>query len=365
MADNRTQGGKWTSSNPASIAEISELIGARCNGKPTVLITGIAGIREAEKGDLTFVADPRYVPLIRQTKASAVIVGTDLELEETDQSPVFLRVADPAAAFERVAAQFAVDEIEFAPGVHPTAVIGRDVKFGADVVVQAHAVVCDGAEIGGGTVIYPHVYIGHYTKLGSGCRIYPGVMIRERVTIGSNVIIHCNAVIGSDGYGFQTIDGVHHKIPHLGSVEIEDDVEIGACVTIDRARFGKTHVGKGTKIDNLVMIAHNASVGRHCLLVGQSGIAGSTHVGDHVVIAAQAGLVGHLEIGDRVVIGGKAGVTKSIPPDTRVSGFPAQNHEKERREQVYLRKLPEYCARIKELEERLSRLEEAAKNRCQ
>lgn len=362
MADNRKKQTKWTASNPATVRDISRLIGAHCNGNGSIQITGIAGIREAGKGDITFVADPKYMPLVSQTKASAVIIGNGVDIKESEQSPAFIRVDDPAAAFERVAAQFSADEMVFKPGIHPTAVIGEDVTLGSDIVIQAYAVICDGAAVGDRSIIYPHVYLGHYATIGNDCRIYSGVAIRERVAIGNNVIVHCNSVIGSDGYGYKTANGVHQKIPHVGSVEIEDDVEIGACVTIDRARFGKTRVGKGTKIDNLVMIAHNSSIGEHCLLVGQSGIAGSTHVGDHVVIAAQAGLVGHLEIGDRVTIGGKAGVTKNIPADTRVSGFPAQKHDKERREQVHLRKLPELCNRIKELGERLSQLEEAAKN---
>ncbi|NQT18847.1 MAG: UDP-3-O-(3-hydroxymyristoyl)glucosamine N-acyltransferase, partial [Planctomycetes bacterium] len=192
--------------------------------------------------------------------------------------------------------------------------------------------------------------------------IYPGVKIRERVRIGNNVIIHCGTVIGTDGFGYVTINGVHHKLPQLGTVEIEDDVEIGANVAIDRARFDKTVIGKGTKIDNLVQIAHNVRIGQCCLLVGQVGLAGSARIGNNVVIAAQAGVIGHVRIGDNTIVGGRAGVTKSLPPDTIVSGFPAKTHDKEQREQVHLRKLPETSARIKELEERLSQLEKAAKN---
>lgn len=345
-----------------TVPELSNLIGGLANGHKSVEITGIAGIREAVEGDVTFVANPRYLPLLRQTKASAVIVGKDLDVDESESPAAFIRVDDPASAFAQIAAQFAGSELRFEPGVHATAMIGKDVHLGKNVSIQAYAVICDGAAVGDDTVIYPGVYLGHETQLGSGCLIYPGVKIRERIKIGNNVIIHCGAVIGSDGFGFATIKGVHHKIPQLGSVEIEDDVEIGANVTIDRARFDKTLIGKGTKIDNLVQIAHNVQTGERCMIVAQSGIAGSARLGNNVVLAAQAGIDGHIEIGNNTIIGAKAGVTKPLPADTVVSGFPARDHDRQQREQIHLRKLPETCAKIKLLEERLSQLEKAAKN---
>jgi len=358
MTQNRTEleGKTWT------VSQISELVGGRAEGKNDVEITGISGIKEAAEGDITFVMHTRYLSLIKDTKASAIIVSRDMDVDESETSAAFIRVDDPEAAFVRVAEHFVGGEMLFEPGIHPTAIIGDDVSLGRDVVIQAYTVICDGAVIGDNTVIYPGVYIGHYTYIGDRCLIYPNVSIRERTRIGNGVIIHSGAVIGSDGFGFTTIEGVHHKIPHLGSVEIEDDVEIGANVTIDRARFGKTHIGKGTKMDNLVQIAHNVWTGERCLMVGQAGVAGSTRLGNNVVVAAQAGLVGHLDIGDNVLIAGKAGVTKDIPANTRVSGFPAQDHDKERRQQIHIRKLPDYCAKVKELEERLLQLEKAAKN---
>ena len=345
-----------------TVAEIAEMVDGRSNGKKNVEITGASGIREAGEGDLTFVAHPRYMPLVKQTKAAAIMVGKDLDIDESETSAAFIRVDDPEAAFAQVIAQFTGEEMTFEPGIHPAAVIGENVDLGKDVVIQACAVICDGAAVGDNTVIYPGVYVGHYTRIGRRCLIYPGVKIRERITIGSDVIIHSGTVIGSDGFGFSTVKGVHHKIPQLGTVEIEDDVEIGANVTIDRARFDKTHIGKGTKIDNLVQIAHNVWIGEHCLIVAQCGVAGSTRVGNNVVIAAQAGIDGHIEVGDNVIIVGKAGVTKNVPSGTVVSGFPAQVRDKHRREQIHLRRLPEYCVRIKELEERLSQLEKAATN---
>jgi len=283
-------------------------------------------------------------------------------VDELQSAACFIRVNDPGSAIAKIAQRFVGDEVRFKPGIHPTAIIGENVRLGNDVVVRPYVVIEDGASIGSNTVIYPHVYVGHSSELGTNCLIYANVSIRERIKIGNNVIIHNGAVIGSDGFGFTTINGVHHKIPQLGTVEVEDDVEIGANVTIDRARFDKTHIGKGTKIDNLVQIAHNVWIGERCVIVGQSGIAGSSRIGNNVVLAAQAGVDGHLEIGDNAVITGRAGVTKSIPSNAKVSGFPAQNHDKQRREHIYLRKLPEYCAKIKDLEERLLKLEEAAEN---
>jgi len=343
-----------------SVSQISALIGGDPNGHGDRAITGIAGIREADEGDITFVDQQRYLPLIKETKASAVIVERTLDVDDAATGACIIRVENAGEAFARVVQILCGGErAAFEPGVHPSAVIGKDVVLGEGVCIQACVVIEDGASIGGNTVIYPNVYVGHATRIGRDCLIYPCVSIRERITIGNNVIIHSGAVIGSDGFGFSTVNRIHQKIPQLGTVEIEDDVEIGANVTIDRARFDRTHIGKGTKIDNLVQIAHNVWVGERCMIVGQSGIAGSSRVGNNVVLAAQAGIAGHLQIGDNTIISGRAGVTKSIPANSVVSGFPAQNHDKQIREQIYLRKLP---GRVKELEERLLRLEEAAEN---
>ena len=345
-----------------TVSEISQLVGCKPTGRTDVLITGISGIREAEEGDITFVSHQRYLPLIKETRASAVIVSERARIDDDGSETCLIRVMDPGGAFAKVAELFVGEAIRFSPGIHPTAIIGDGVTLGKDVAIRPYVVIEDGASIGDRTVIYPQCYIGHCTKIGSACLLYAGVKIRERVTIGNNVIIHSGAVIGSDGFGFTPVNGVHHKIPQMGTVEIEDDVEIGANVAIDRARFDKTHIGKGTKMDNLVQIGHNVWVGERCVIVGQSGIAGSSRIGNNVVVAAQAGIDGHLEVGDNVIITGKSGVTKSIPPNKTISGFPAQDHDKQRREQIYLRKLPEYCAKIKDLEERLSQLEKAAAN---
>jgi UDP-3-O-[3-hydroxymyristoyl] glucosamine N-acyltransferase len=211
----------------------------------------------------------------------------------------------------------------------------------------------DNVQIGDRTVIYAGSYVGASTKIGSDCLIYPRVTIRERIIIGDRVTIHSGTVIGSDGFGFATVCGVHHKIPQIGIVVIEDDVDIGANVTIDRARFGKTVIGKGTKIDNLVQVAHNVEVGEHSIIVAQSGISGSTNVGNRVVIAGQSGVVGHINIGDNSIIAAKSGVAKSLPPNSKVFGYPARPIEKTRRINACLTRLPDLFKLVMLIEKKL------------
>jgi UDP-3-O-[3-hydroxymyristoyl] glucosamine N-acyltransferase len=205
--------------------------------------------------------------------------------------------------------------VVFTPGVHPTAVVSPDAQLGARVSIQPHVVVEAGASIGEDTVIGANSYVGHDTAIGASCRIYPQVTIRERTRIGARVIIHSGAVIGADGFGFEAVQGRHAKIPQLGIVQIDDDVEIGANTTIDRARFGRTWIKEGAKIDNLVQIAHNVVIGRHSAIAAQAGLAGSVRVGDHVLMGGQVGVAGHVEIGDRNMIGAGTGISKSLPDD--------------------------------------------------
>jgi UDP-3-O-[3-hydroxymyristoyl] glucosamine N-acyltransferase len=241
-------------------------------------------------------------------------------------------------------------------GVHPTAIVADGVHLGNDVAVGPYAIVEKGTQIGDRSIIYGGCYIGHDAKIGKDTIIYPLVSLRERVEIGDRVIIHSGTVIGSDGFGFATVQGVQEKIPQIGTVIIEDDVEIGANVTIDRARFNRTLIGKGTKVDNLVQIAHNVTVGKHSIIVAQAGISGSTVVGDKVILAGQAGIVGHISIGDGAVVAAQAGVTKSIPNNTKVSGYPAKPHEHAKRVNACVQRLPLAYNKIKELEEEVARL---------
>jgi len=343
----------------ASLAEIAELVDGELVGDPCAVVTGVAGIREAEPGQLTFLANKKYLALMASTRATAVIVARDFEGE----APCALIRADsPDFAFARAVTLFAPAPTEIPRSVDPRAVVGRDVHLGENVAVQALAVIADGVVIGDGTTIYPNVYVGHDSRIGRDCLIYPNVVIRERVAIGDRVIIHAGAVIGSDGFGFVTVDGVHHKVPQIGTVEIGDDVEIGANVTIDRARFDKTSIGAGTKIDNLCQIAHNVVIGQNSCIVAQVALAGSAVVGRNVTIMGQCGIAGHIHIGDNVVVAGRSGVTKDVPADTLVSGFPAQAHDKDLKDHARLRRLPDLQRRVKELEERVADLATNAKN---
>ncbi len=335
-----------------TLKEIAAIVNGEIVGDGDIVVTGICGIKEAQKGDLTFVANSRYLPLMNQTKASAIITSRDVKKAP---KPI-IRTENPSMAFAKMVGLMAPNEVNKPKGIHPTAVIGEKVKIGRNVALQAYVVIEDNVEIKDSTTLYAGAYVGHHTKIGKDCTIYPYVIIRERVVIGDRVIIHGGTVIGSDGFGFSTVKGVHQRIPQIGSVVIEDDVEIGANVTIDRARFDKTIIKKGTKIDNLVQIAHNVIVGEHSIIVAQSGISGSATIGNNVTLAGQSGVIGHVSIGDNVVVGGKSGVTKSIPPNSCVSGFPAKSHTVAKRINACVQNLPDLYKKIKAMEEEIEKL---------
>lgn len=332
-----------------TLKEIAHLIDGKVVGDGDVVITGICGIKEAEEGDITFLANPKYLPLMHHTRASAIITSKDVK-----ESPrPMIRTENPSLAFAKLVGLMAPNEIHHPKGIHPTAIIGKGVTLGKDVAIEPYAVVADHAVIEDRTILYMGVYIGHHTRIGKDCLFYPHVTIRERVTVGDRVIIHSGSVIGSDGFGFSTVKGAHHKIPQIGTVIIEDDVEIGANVTIDRARFDKTWIKKGTKIDNLVQIAHNVVVGENSVIVSQTGISGSTEIGNNVTLAGQSGIVGHITIGDNAVIAAQAGVTKSVPANTCVSGYPAKSHNEAKRINACLQRLPELFKTITKLQKSL------------
>ncbi len=338
---------------PRRLAEIAKMVGGTVVGEGGTQITGICGIREAGPGHLTFVANSKYLHLLESTKASAVITS-----KEVRSAPLpIIRTDNPSLAFAKLAS-LAHPEAEDRPrGVSPKAVVGKRVRLGKAVAIQAFAVIGDGAEIGDRTVIYAGCTVGSRARIGTDCLIYSNVSIREKVEIGHRVIVHSGTVIGSDGFGFATVQGIHHKIPQTGTVVIEDDVEIGANVTIDRARFGKTVIGKGTKVDNLVQIAHNVVIGPNCLLVAQAGISGSTTLGKNVVLAGQAGVVGHITIGDNVMVGAQSGVSKSVPANAHIWGYPAKPLSRAKRVNAAFQRLPELYRKVEELQKSLERLE--------
>ncbi|MDP2921322.1 MAG: UDP-3-O-(3-hydroxymyristoyl)glucosamine N-acyltransferase [Candidatus Omnitrophota bacterium] len=339
-----------------TLKEIAGIIDGEIVGDENIVVTGICGIKEAKEGDLTFVANSRYLPLMVQTRASAIITSRDVKTAPK----AIIRTENPSLAFAKMVSLLAPNEIRRPKGIHPTAILGDKVKIGKNVAIEPYVVLEDNVEIKDNTILYAGAYVGHHARIGKDCVIYPYVIIRERVVIGDRVVIHGGTVIGSDGFGFSTVQGVHHRIPQIGTVIIEDDVEIGANVTIDRARFDKTLIKKGTKIDNLVQIAHNVVIGENSIVVAQSGISGSTNIGKNVTLAGQSGVIGHITIGDNVVVAAQAGVTKSIPSNTCVSGYPAKPHTLAKRINAFIQNLPELFKKVKQLEEDIEKLKSPA-----
>lgn len=337
-----------------NVAEIAEKLGGVLEGDGAAEITGLAGIQEARAGDITFLANPRYASAVARTKATAIIV--DKDWTGSCQCAV-IRVKSADRAFAVAASMLGPRPVEHEPGVHPTAVIADDVELSKDVSVGPYCVLEAGVKVGDRSVLCAGCYLGHATVLGKDCKLYPHVSTRERTRIGDRVIIHNGAVIGSDGFGYVREGDAWKKIPQVGVVEIGDDVEIGANVTIDRARFGKTVIGNGVKIDNLVQVAHNVRIGDNTAMAAQTGISGSVTVGRNVQFGGQAGVMGHLTIGDNSVVGGQAGVLKDVAPGTFVSGYPAMPHDKARKMHAHVMRLPELKKKIAEIEKRISQLE--------
>jgi UDP-3-O-[3-hydroxymyristoyl] glucosamine N-acyltransferase len=342
-----------------TLKEIAKLIDGEVIGNGDILINGASGIREAVEGDITFLANSKYSSLMDKTRAAAIITSSDAQ---TTTKPIIL-TQNPSLAFVKIISLFTPDDVGHPSGIDYTAVMGKNVALGKDVTIGAYSVIGDNVTLGDNVIIYAGCYIGHHTRIGSQTLIYPHVSIRERISVGSRVIIHSGAVIGSDGFGFITIKGAHHKIPQVGTIEISDDVEIGANVTIDRARFGKTVIGRGSKIDNLVQIAHNVIIGENALIVAQVGVAGSVIVGNNVTLGGQAGLVGHITIGDNAIVTGQSGVAKSVPADTMVSGYPARPFMTTQRVNASLQNLPKLFNQVKELKKKIEELQARLKDK--
>jgi len=337
-----------------TLKQIAELFDGEVVGDAETIITGVSGIKEAKPGDVTFLANSKYQSLVEQSKASGIITSRDIDCGSKPR----IITENPSLAFSKVLDVVATEKIKHPKGIHPTAVVGEGVKLGENVAIGAHAVIDDEVVIGDNTIIYGLSYIGHRASIGRDCIIYPQVSIRDNMQIGNKVIIHSGTVIGSDGFGFAEVGGTQQKIPQIGIVVIEDDVEIGANATIDRARFDKTIIGRGTKIDNLVQIAHNVIMGKNCVIVAQNGIAGSVQLGDGVILAGQTGVAGHLSIGDGVIAGARSGITKSFPKGEKISGYPAKPHSESRKIIVCTHKLPGLYKKVRELEDKIKELEE-------
>jgi UDP-3-O-[3-hydroxymyristoyl] glucosamine N-acyltransferase len=336
-----------------TLAELAGELGGDVVGDGSIVIRGVAGIREALPGDITFLANSRYEAHLAETRASAVICSR----EPRQSSLPLLQVDNPYLAFQRAVRVFRPESHRPEPGVHASAVVSGEAIVGAGASIGAHCVVERGARIGARVVLMPGCYVGAMAAVGDDTLLYPCVTVREECELGRSCIVHSGAVIGSDGFGFAFDAGRYHKVPQVGNVIIGNDVEIGANTTIDRATTDSTRIGDGTKIDNLVQIGHNVIVGRHCIIVAQVGIAGSTELEDYVTVGGQAGLVGHIRVGARAMVGAQSGVTKSVPADTVVTGYPAVPHSAWKRLYAFLQKLPLLFQRTKDLERRMDALE--------
>lgn len=341
-----------------TVSELAALVGGQLasGADGSAKISGAAALAEALPGEVTFFGNPKYLLKLRASRATVALVP----LAFAEEVPAAcIRCENPTLAFSKVIEKFAPPPVHFAPGVHPTAVVAPGVRLGAGVSIQPHAVIEAGASIGDGTVVGAHSYIGHEAQIGGGCLIHPRVMIGFRCKIGSRVILHSGAVLGGDGFGFELQDGRQVKIPQIGIVQVDDDVEIGANSTVDRARFGRTWIGEGTKIDNLVQIGHNVVIGKHCILCAFVGVSGSTKIGDYVTLAGQVGTVGHVEIGDGVIVGAQAGVSKTLAVKQIYMGSPAVPAREWKEQVAQIHSLHKLRTRVARLEQLLGELEKS------
>ena len=338
-----------------SVREIAKLVGGDVVGDPDCVISGVAAFDQAGPDDITFTASAVYKKRIDETKAAAVIVPLDVG----ESKKTLVRVENPSLALARVSSLFhPIRRPEI--GISEEAHLGKHVKRGTDLCVFPGAFIGDGVTLGDRVTLHSGVVIGDDVRLGDDVTLHPNVCILERCQLGNRVIIHAGSVIGSDGFGFAFDGNQYHKIPQTGIVRIDDDVEIGACNTIDRATFGMTWIQRGVKTDNLVHVAHNVVIGEDSVLVAQVGIAGSAVIGDHAILAGQAGISGHVKIGRGATVGPQAGVGKSVADGEVVSGSPEMPHRVWLRVCGILPRLPEMKKKIRELEKRIASLEKAA-----
>ncbi len=334
----------------ATLRQISDLVNGTLQGEETLEVSGISGLKEAGEGALTFLSQEKYIPLVKGTKASAILLQEGLKI---DSDLPCIGVKDANHALAQVSELFDCPPTPPAVGIHPTAVVAPSAKIGENVSIGPLTVVERDAEIGDNSILFSQGYVGEGVKIGSDCLLYPRVTILHRSKIGSKVILQSGVVIGSDGFGFATVAGKHIKIKQIGFVEIEDDVEIGANTTIDRARMDRTVIKKGTKIDNQVQIAHNVQVGEDCLIAAQTGIAGSSSLEHHVVLAGQVGVAGHIVIGAGCILTAKSGIAKNLTTGGIYSGRHAIPHVNHMRELAAQRKLPEMARELKNLRKKV------------
>ena len=335
-----------------TVSELAEHVGGTIVGEPSTSITGAATLSDAGPGDISFLANPRYEAQMRTTRASAIVVAPNI----ADDDKTLIKCADPYYAFMQLVVLLHGHREHQPIGISPRASVADSAKIGANVDIHDFVCVSAEVEIGDNSRVYPSCTIGPGTKIGTDCIIYPNVTIYDGCTIGDRVTIHSGTVIGQDGFGYATHAGVHHKIPQIGAVVVEDDVEIGANCAIDRGTLGDTVIGRGAKFSNLIAIGHNTRIGPYSLLVAQVGIAGSVEVGKYCIFGGQAGVVGHIKIGDKVQIGAQAGVTNNVPEGQSVVGSPALPMTQAKRSLTLLKDLPDFRRKLRQLERSLNRL---------
>jgi UDP-3-O-[3-hydroxymyristoyl] glucosamine N-acyltransferase len=343
-----------------TVREIAALLDGDVVGDPDIVITGIGKIEEAAAGDIAFLSNPKYEKFLAETKAGAVLVNRALDLtKHVALPPALIKVGDPYASFVVLIGTFqpAVHEID--TGIHPTAIIHPSAVIGEGASIGAYVVIGEGCTIGQRVTLFPEVVIGNFTRLGDDCKIYQHCSIRERCVLGDRVILQPGAVIGGDGFGFAPLrTGAYQKIPQLGIVVLEDDVEIQANTCIDRAVMGETRIKRGTKIDNLVQIAHNVTVGEDTVIAGMVAVAGSTKIGKNVMVGGHAAIAGHLSIADGTRLGAWSAVAKSVTEEnTTLWGAPAKDIMKSKRIEAASRQLPELILRVAELEKKIADFE--------
>jgi UDP-3-O-[3-hydroxymyristoyl] glucosamine N-acyltransferase len=353
-----------TTTTTKTLAEIAALLecpvpDGAAGSKP---ITGVANLGDAGETELTYLSSDRFLKEFEGTKAAAVIVQKRVRVPESSGRPTIV-VDDAELAIARVLELFAPEVPRPAVGVDATARVAKSAVVGPGVAIGFNVYVGERTRIGRNCVLHPGVYVGDDVVLGEDCELFPNVVVRERIVIGNRVVMHAGAVLGTDGFGYRWDGAKHDKVPQIGTIIIGDDVELGSCVCIDRAKFSATRIGRGAKIDNLVQIAHNCEVGEHCIIAGQTGLAGSAKLGRGVVLGGQVAIRDHITLGDGAMVAATSGVAEDVPPKAIVSGTPALPHRQSLREQGALRRLPELVVQLRKLEEEIAAIKQQIESR--
>jgi len=342
-----------------TLGEIAALLGCPPPPDPQRRVAGLATLREAGPEDLSFIGAESFGGQFAETRAAGVIVKRKLKLPPAPAGAALLLVDDADLAVAKVLELFAPPVPRPPAGVDPAATVSKSATLGDGVAVGPHVFVGERSRVGSHTVLHAGVYVGDDVVIGEDCQLFPHVVVRERITLGSRVIIHAGSVLGTDGFGYRWDGTRHAKIPQIGTIVVEDDVEMGSCVCVDRAKFSTTRIGRGTKIDNLVQIAHNVQIGPHSIIVAQVGLAGSAKLGAGVVLGGQVAVRDHVTIGDGAMVAATSAVAEEVPPKAVVSGTPALPHRQSLREQAALRRLPDLVVQVRKLHEEIEALKKA------